>query len=57
VIDYFSLALIHGLLVLTALRLLARDDLDEDASLEEISAPLPPQETAVERRAREKAAR
>lgn len=56
-IDYFSLALIHGLLVLTALRLLARDDLDEDASLEEISAPLPPQETAVERRAREKAAR
>lgn len=56
-IDYFSLALIHGLLVLAALRLLARDDLDEDVSLEEISAPLPPKETAAERRTREKAAR
>lgn len=29
-IDLFSLALAHGLLLLMALRLLARDDLDRD---------------------------
>jgi len=30
VIDYFSIALTHGLIALAALRLLSRDDLDED---------------------------
>jgi len=29
-IDYLSLALIHGLLAIAAIRLLARDDLDRD---------------------------
>ena len=56
-IDYFTLALIHGLLVLAALRLLSRDDLDEDAPVEEMSRPIPPEETVQDRRAREKAAR
>ena len=31
-IDYFSIALTHGLIALAALRLLSRDDLDHDVS-------------------------
>jgi len=30
-IDYFALALVHGLLALTVLRLLGRDDLDRES--------------------------
>ena len=56
-IDYFTLALIHGLLVLAALRLLSREDLDRDPPMEEITRPLPEAETAQQKRARERAAR
>ena len=34
-IDLFALALTHGLLLLMAVRLMSRDDLDEDVSHEE----------------------
>lgn len=34
-IDYFSIALTHGLLVLVCLRLLTRGDLDRDPAPEE----------------------
>jgi hypothetical protein len=32
VIDYFAIALTHGLIALAAWRLMARDDLDSDAA-------------------------
>ncbi len=38
-IDLFALMLIHGLLALMALRLLGRDDLDEDPALEDEAGP------------------
>ncbi len=34
-IDYFALALIHGLLALAVVRLLGRDDLDRESAAEE----------------------
>jgi hypothetical protein len=34
-IDLFALALSHGLLLLMALRLISRDDLDRDSAAEE----------------------
>lgn len=48
VIDYFTLALIHGLLVIAALRLLGRDDLDSDPPID--TTPVQPVETAADRR-------
>ena len=39
-IDNFSLALTHGLLLVVAWRILMRPDLDEDEAAEEPPAPL-----------------
>jgi len=41
-IDFFALALTHGLLALACLRILLRSDLDEEAALQEPAAPEPP---------------
>lgn len=38
-VDYFALALAHGLLVLAAWQLLWRDDLDQDPAREEPEPP------------------
>jgi len=36
-VDFFALALTHGLLALAALRLLMRDDLDQEAAASEMT--------------------
>jgi len=45
-IDYIALALTHGLIVLAALRLFARADLDRDPALEEAEPVAPIAEPA-----------
>ena len=41
-IDFFALALTHGLLALACLRILLRGDLDEETAAPEAAAPEPP---------------
>jgi hypothetical protein len=38
-VDFFALALMHGLLALAAVRLMLRDDLDRDPPPSETSEP------------------
>ena len=55
-IDYFALALTHGLLIVMLMRLTGRDDVDVEPMLSEEeaqveAAPKPPESNAAARRA------
>jgi len=57
-IDYFALALGHGLLVLVFFRLVMRDSLDVDPAINELNEKADAQRPSARRRVRgEKAAR
>jgi hypothetical protein len=43
-VDYFALALTHGLLALAAWRLMLRADLDSDPAAEDSTAQAPPKQ-------------
>ncbi|GAA3787946.1 hypothetical protein GCM10022600_05470 [Qipengyuania pelagi] len=49
-IDYFALALCHGLLLIALLRLARRSDVDKDAALEDEADTLSAREKRAKRR-------